>query len=250
MPSPDPHLEAAFGKAAPDHFRWQTEGAFVAAEERRLVQAAFAPAGSRVLDLGCAEGGTLRHLDEPSGAVGIDLFVDKIRFAREHVRGARFAVASAEALPFRPRSFDQVIVRDVIHHVADPGALVAECRRVLEPGGRIDVLEPNRYNPLILVHALTQRAERGELRSTAAGLTRLVGAHFEVVAVSRYQPLPVHRLAFHPSLGRPEWGRGGPARAAVEVLERVAGWIVPRPAWAYVHVRARAGAPGRPGEPG
>src|SRR5262245_53214059 len=70
----DRPLREAFGTAAPVHYTWRTQGAFVADEERELVRAAFLPLGRRVLDLGCGEGATLFHLDEPEGALGLDLF--------------------------------------------------------------------------------------------------------------------------------------------------------------------------------
>jgi ubiquinone/menaquinone biosynthesis C-methylase UbiE len=239
----DPHLAHAFGSAAPEHFEWQVSHPVVSDEERRLVVAAFAPAAARILDLGCGEGGTLRHLGEPAGAVGVDLFPDKLRFAKEHVRGARFVAASADALPFPDAAFDQVVVRDVLHHVPAPSRLLAECRRVLAPGGRVDVLEPNRYNPLVFVHAMLNRAERGELRSSAARLARLVSTHFALTSVTRHQPMPIHRVAFHPQFGVPEWASRPAVRWAVERAERIAGWIVPRPAWAYVHLRGEVPKP-------
>ena len=230
------HLVDAFGGAAPEHYRWQTEAPVVAEAERALVEAAFLPLGRRLLDLGCAEGATLHHLGDPVGAVGLDLFPAKLAFARGQVR-AQVVAGSATALPFPAGTFDQVLVRDVIHHVTDAEGLLVECRRVLVPGGRIDVLEPCRYNPLILAHALSQPAERGELRSSPTYLVRLVGRHFRRCRVTRHQPLPLHRLIFHPRLGARDGARHAGLRAVVATAERLAGWLLPRAAWAYVHVR-------------
>jgi SAM-dependent methyltransferase len=232
----DRHLVDAFGGAAPEHFRWQTESPGVAEAERALVLAAFLPLGRRVLDLGCAEGATLRHLGDPPGAVGLDLFPTKLAFARGQIR-AWLVAGSATALPFADGTFDQVMVRDVIHHVPDAEGLLAECRRVLSPGGRIDVLEPCRYNPLILAHAILQPAERGELRSSPAFLSRLVGRHFRRCTVTHHQPLPLHRLVFHPRFGLGGAARRAGLRRVVETVERLAGLLMPRATWAYVHVR-------------
>src|SRR3954469_3007698 len=111
----DQALEAAFGKAAPDHFDWQTRAPVVADEERALVEAAFLPLGKRVLDLGCGEGATLYHLGGPAGAVGVDLFPKKIAFAQQQLPDCRFIAASVYELPFDAASFDHLLVRDVIH---------------------------------------------------------------------------------------------------------------------------------------
>lgn len=232
-------LRAAFGAAAPDHFAWQTEGAFVGARERALVRAAFLPLGARVLDLGCGEGATLYHLDEPEGAVGVDLFEGKIAFARRTLPRCRFVVASALDLPFEAGSFDQVLVRDVIHHISEPARFAAECHRVLAPGGRVDVLEPCRYNPLIAAHAVAIPVERSELRSTERFLRGLLAPHFEVLRATRHQALPIHRIVFHPKLGSPRLGERPLARAAVDGIERLAARLLPKVCWAYVHLRAQ-----------
>jgi SAM-dependent methyltransferase len=233
----DPELHAAFGEATPDHFAWQTEGAFVAERERELVRAAFLPLGRRVLDLGCGEGATLVHLGAPDGAVGVDYSEEKVKFAAARLPGCRFLSGRAEALPLPDGAFDQVLVRDVVHHVAEPAQLIEECHRVLAPGGRIDVLEPCRYNPLIFLHALMNRVERGELRSTLAFVVGIVGRRFDVVRTERFQPMPIHRLVFHPELGWPRLADRPVARRIVDGVERAAEKVVPRPAWAYLHVR-------------
>jgi SAM-dependent methyltransferase len=231
-------LRAAFGRAAPAHYTWQTEHPYVAERERELVRAAFTPLGSRVLDVGCGEGATLRHLGEPAGATGLDLFADKIEFARAALPSCRFAVGSAYELPFSVGAFDHVIVRDLVHHLDRPARFVEECARVIEPGGRIDVLEPSRYCPLIAAHAILTPVERGELRSTMSYVTGILGAHFRVVGTHRYQPMPIHRVVFHPDFRFALPATHDGALRAVGAIERMASRFVPRVMWAYLHVRA------------
>jgi SAM-dependent methyltransferase len=238
------HLVEAFGAADPAHFEWQTACPFVRERERDLVRAAFLPLGRRVLDLGCGEGATLVHLGEPEGAVGVDLFEEKLAFARRRVPGCRFVAASAMALPFPAESFDHVLVRDVIHHLEEPSRLVDEMHRVLAPGGRIDVLEPCRYNPLIALHAITVPVERGELRSTRPFLEGLLARRFRVEATTRHQALPLYRVVFHPTIGRASLAERPLARRVMGGLELLAERVMPAFAWAYLHVRAqRVGSP-------
>ena len=233
-------LEAAFGEAEPGHFEWQTRARVVAEHERQLCERAFLPLGQRVLDLGCGEGATLYHLGGPAGAVGVDLFPKKIAFAAQVLPECRFLAASVYELPFARGEFDHLLVRDLIHHLQEPERFVDECARVLAPGGRIDVLEPCRYSPLIALHAVLNEAERGELRSTPHFLRTLLARRFVLQLTRHYQPLPLHRVLFHPRLGRPEWAESRWLRRSVSVLERGAGHLLPRLAWAYVHVRAEA----------
>jgi hypothetical protein len=109
---------------------------------------------------------------------------------------------------------------------------------VLVPGGRLDILEPCRNNPLIAVHALVNASERGELRSTPKFLEQLLGDGFSEPATRMLQPLPLHRLVFHPSLGRPDWAESALVRGTVAGAEWLARVLMPKTTWAYIHVRA------------
>lgn len=231
------HLEQAFGRAEPDHYAWQTRCPYVSERERILVRSAFEPLGARVIDLGCGEGATLAHLGAPARAVGVDLFEAKVAFARDALPGCDFVAASVEALPFDDGRFDHVIVRDLVHHLDAPERLIDEAHRVLAPGGRIDVLEPCRYNPLILAHALLMPAERGELRSTPRYLASLMERRFAVAPPRVHQALPLHRVLFHPTLGSPRLAHRGAVRRFVHWTERVAERVIPRSMWSYVHLR-------------
>lgn len=231
------HLPGAFGHAAAAHYAWQTEHPYVAPRERELVRSAFLPLGERVLDIGCGEGATLRHLDEPQGATGVDLFEEKIAFARRMLPHCQFAVGSAYHLPFPDGAFDHLLVRDLIHHLDEPGRFVVECARVLQPGGRLDVLEPSRDNPMILAHGLLVPVERGELRSTMEAVSRLLSARFHIIAKDRYQPLPIHRVVFHPDFRFSLPARGAISRM-VGLAEGTAARVLPRAMWAYMHLRA------------
>ncbi|MBL8644813.1 MAG: class I SAM-dependent methyltransferase [Rhodospirillaceae bacterium] len=51
-------------------------------------------------------------------------------------------VADAQALPFAPESFANIVMFDVLHHIEFPRAFFSEALRVLRPGGRIIMVEP------------------------------------------------------------------------------------------------------------
>ncbi len=158
----DDALRQAFGHADRKPFRL--------ANERPGYLRARTGAGSSRLSPAGFEGSRLWGVrrrypvsqGEPEGALGIELFEEKVAFARAVLPKCRFVVGSVYDLPVEAHSFDQVIVRDVVHHLEEPQQFVDECARVLQPVARIDVLEPCRYNPLICLHALTNKAERDE----------------------------------------------------------------------------------------
>ncbi|MCA9618520.1 MAG: methyltransferase domain-containing protein [Myxococcales bacterium] len=226
--------DRAFGHVDEAHYRWVTEHPYVAERERELTEAAFAPLGERVLDIGCGEGTTLHHLGAPPGAVGIDASEAKIAFCRAHVPGPRFEVGDAQNLAFADESFDHVIVRDVIHHLPDPPRFVAEAARVLVPGGRLDVLEPCAFNPLVALHGMLLPEERGELRSTPRYLEGLLAAGFDDLVVTKLCPMPLHRVVFHPRFGRPGWGD---AERWVATAEQAMASLLPSTLWSYIHLR-------------
>jgi SAM-dependent methyltransferase len=50
--------------------------------------------------------------------------------------------ADVQALPFRDGAFDAVKATEVLEHVPDVGRALAECRRVLRPGGHLVITAP------------------------------------------------------------------------------------------------------------
>jgi SAM-dependent methyltransferase len=117
----------------------------IKAEMRRL--AAVAP-GEVVVDLGCGAGHDLAELARSGHrAVGMDRSEIMLDQARARVAAAAvrpgLARALVEALPFRTATVAACLADRVLQHVADPAAVLAEVRRVLSPGGRLVIFEPD-----------------------------------------------------------------------------------------------------------
>jgi SAM-dependent methyltransferase len=87
-------------------------------------------AGESILMVGCGSGRYLR-LCASCGrkALGADILADRAAEAAAF-SGAGTVVADAAALPFREKSFDTVTLLDVIEHVPDDAAALAEAVRV------------------------------------------------------------------------------------------------------------------------
>lgn len=107
-------------------------------------------AGSRVADIGCGAGDDVRVLSDRVGAegmvYGIDISKAMVEEARERF-GDRpntdFMAASIETLPIATASLDAIRVDRVLIHVPDPWIALRELLRVLRPGGRLVVSEPD-----------------------------------------------------------------------------------------------------------
>lgn len=107
----------------------------------------FADQGQAVLEVGCGTGHWIARLRSRGCAVvGLDRSSGMLSRAVGHVEGAALVRGRAEALPFRSRSFERVLVVNALHHFDDPEIFSTEAHRVLRPGGRIVVvgLDPSR----------------------------------------------------------------------------------------------------------
>ena len=104
--------------------------------------------GGTVLEVGCGSGMGLPYLQaHASVSVGGDYTMGLLREARRHLPDANLVRMDAQHLPFLDRAFDAVLMLEMIYYVADQQAALAECRRVLKPGGKLLVCMPNRDRP-------------------------------------------------------------------------------------------------------
>ena len=104
------------------------------------------PRRARVLELG-AGGGFLGAELARRGFTRVtlsDLTATALDALRERAPGAALVAADAERLPFAAASFEIVISSDLLEHLPDAEAHIAEVARVLAPGGRYYLKTPNR----------------------------------------------------------------------------------------------------------
>lgn len=233
----------AFLNADEPHFFWQTGTDYFARTERALLDGFPWPAGARVLEVGCGEGGNLRNLldtgrPRPRLVAGVDLFPRKLTFAAAHVPGASFACADAMALPFPDHAFDVVLCRDLLHHLQDREPAVGELARVCRAGGTLWIVEPNGRNPLIALFALAMPHERGQLQTSVASLEALARRHAGQVSVTTAQPMPIFRALLHYRFGVPALGRSPVFGRLMDAWQRVCSILLPRRIWAYIVVRS------------
>ncbi len=72
-------------------------------------------------------------------------------------KGLAAVCAPAESLPFPTGSIDRIIMIDALHHVMDQRRTADELKRVLAPGGRILVVEPDIHKLIVKVIALGEK---------------------------------------------------------------------------------------------
>jgi SAM-dependent methyltransferase len=108
-----------------------------------LWKVADLPTDGTLLDAG---GGTGRvaqfFVDKAAQVVVADLSFNMLQQANSKLN-LRTVCTHTENLPFPDNHFSRVIMVDALHHVCDQAATTKEMWRVLEPGGRIVIEEPD-----------------------------------------------------------------------------------------------------------
>ena len=123
--------------------------------------------GMLLCELGCGSGWMTRFFSRHGvHATGFDIAPEMIAIAREQAAaeglGAQFVVADMENLEVDER-FDACLIYDALHHSAQPQRVLASARRVLKPGGRLLIAEPN------WKHRFQGRRASGEWGTTELG---------------------------------------------------------------------------------
>jgi len=230
---------AYFERADRERFEWTTSGPGFSEVEDEVLAPFLAELAPPCLEIGCGEGNNLVRLRRRGRCFGIDLFPAKLVFAAQQLPEVGFAAADAAALPFPQRAFASVFIRDLLHHVGEPRAVLEEAVRVLAPGGRLCLLEPNGRNPLAYVQSLVVSAERGIRGSDERRIRALLdGLPLEGVRVWPLQPLPLRRLLLHYKIGFPSLARNRTSLRALIAVERALGRLLPPSRWIYVAARA------------
>lgn len=133
----------------------------------------------RILDVGAGDGTMLAMLNPAFERIGLEPDADMIAQRVEGARDLAFVSASGAALPLKSESLDLAFASCVFHHMParDVSACLADCLRVLRPGGRLFVFEHNAWNLAIVAFLkLCVPIDRDAVFMTPHGLRRKVQA--------------------------------------------------------------------------
>jgi ubiquinone/menaquinone biosynthesis C-methylase UbiE len=131
--------------APEDLWEWDQDHYGGLAAVEALARRAAIGRGSVVLDVCAGLGGPARFLAHRYEAYVTGLALTPSRGAAgRHLtrlvglgRRVRLVNGDAQAMPFRARAFDAAVSQEGLLHVPDKSAVLAECARVLAPGGRL-----------------------------------------------------------------------------------------------------------------
>ncbi|MCW6006207.1 methyltransferase domain-containing protein [Micromonospora sp. CPCC 205371] len=153
------------------------------AYKRRFLDTLDVLPGQTVVDVGCGPGTDLARLADATGGegsvIGVDrdpLMLDEARRRLADRPNIELRSGDAAHLPLASGSADRARVDRVLQHVPGPAAAIAELHRVLRPGGRCGMAEPD-------WHTLAVADEDAE---TSRGFTDFVAGQVRNATIGRH----------------------------------------------------------------
>lgn len=129
---------------------------FGRSQRKTIVDLAEAEKGQVLLDVGGGTGRVAIHFKDIVAKIFIaDSSSSMLQEAQS--KGLSAINTQSEYLPFEDSQFDRIIMVDALHHVANQQQTLDEMWRVLKPGGRMIVEEPDIRNFVVKLIAVGEK---------------------------------------------------------------------------------------------
>lgn len=141
-------IQREYNPAHPNYKRWQK--AREISDERaefveKIISTEVIPEGLRILDIGSGEGSTSRLLSKKNFVISLEIKSERIKKIPQ-TESLQPIIADGFILPFKPGSFDLIVLQDVIEHLAVSEELVRRLVHHLKEKGIIYLSTPNRLS--------------------------------------------------------------------------------------------------------
>lgn len=148
--------------------------------EKIIVSSLIPARGRRIIDIGCGFGRLAEcYLDRFEQVIVLDGSLTLLRQAQEVVgKRATYVAADANRLPFRPASFDCLLLIRIFHHLHDSQTILSEVSRVLCDKGTFVFNYCNKLSLRQLIFWLLRLERANPLTLAPAGVgTRFITHH-------------------------------------------------------------------------
>ena len=123
----------------------------------KLAELTQLPIQGSLLDVGGGTGRVSQFFHKDAGDIYIADLSHKMLVESQSKNGLKPACSHSEFLPFSAEQFERIIMIDVLHHVCDQQLTINELWRVLKPGGRIIIEEPDIHHWAVKLIALAEK---------------------------------------------------------------------------------------------
>lgn len=149
----------------------------------------------RLLDIACGNGQFLKEAQKKIRAFGVDISTRALQDARKNANQSLLVNGSANTLPFTDGYFDYVTCLGSLEHFTDMDKALSEMKRVLKPGGKLNIYVPNFDYLGLVLYRLRNKGTPEQLQANEALLKRkewekIIRRYFEIKKVAGYNNYP------------------------------------------------------------
>ena len=141
-------IQREYNTAHPNYERWQR--AREISDKRaefveKIISTEIIPEGLKILDIGSGEGSTSRLLSRKNFVVSLEIKSERIKKISQTDSLQRI-IADGLRVPFKPGSFNLIILQDAIEHIAINENFFEQLSEFLKKNGIIYLSTPNRLS--------------------------------------------------------------------------------------------------------
>jgi ubiquinone/menaquinone biosynthesis C-methylase UbiE len=161
----------------------------------------------KILEIGIGTGIHAKYLldfnkDKNFDFYGIDISQDMLNEAKKRLgEGVRLIPMSGEGIKFGDDYFDKIYISGSLHHFNDPGLGIREILRVLKPGGKFCIMEPNILFPTNFIASRTLPEEINMRLMNGSNfkkwLSRYDNVKYEITNFAYTPPFPKSLIGFY-----------------------------------------------------
>lgn len=128
------------------HHRNKKEGFAIWEKERACIFSSWIGIGKKILDLGCRDGTLTKHYSKGNKVTGVDIDKKMLSICKRRLGIKTLHLNLSKQWPFPAKSFDVVVMGELLEHLYNPQEAVRKAKRVLRTNSILIGTVPNYYH--------------------------------------------------------------------------------------------------------